>query len=223
MGAANSLRLPNNTQRMTIVGRTGSGKTQFGIWTLSKAPFDRQPYVMVDYKGDDLIGSIERAKEIALGEVPKHPGLYVVRPLPTQEEEVDAWLWKIWHNERVGLYVDEGYMLPAKGNAMRTILVTGRSKQIPVTILSQRPLFLPRHVFTEANFHAVFHLNDRDDVTTVKRYFHSDIDLHERLPDYHSRYYDVDSDNAFTLAPVPPRDILLERIHDRLKPPRKLL
>lgn len=222
MAAANSLRWPNNTQRATIVGRTGSGKTQFGIFTLTKAPFDHQPYVMVDYKGDDLIGSIERAIEIRLGDVPKHPGLYVVRPLPNQEAEVDAWLWKVWHRERVGLYIDEGYMLPP-GDAIRTILVTGRSRQIPVTILSQRPSFLPRHVFTEANFHAVFHLNDRRDVVKVKEFFHSDIDLHERLPEYHSRYYDVDRDTAFTLAPVPSRDVLLERLHDRLKPPRKLL
>ena len=85
---AESFRLPNFHQRTAIIGRTGSGKTQFGAWLLSHAPFDKQPYVMIDYKGDDLLNSIDRVREIGLKEVPKHAGLYTIRPTPSENAGV---------------------------------------------------------------------------------------------------------------------------------------
>lgn len=213
-------RLPTTSQRSAIVGRTGSGKTQYGFWQTSYAPFDRQPYYIVDYKRDHLLNSVDRIKEIGLHEKPpKQPGLYIVHPSPHEEAEVEAWLWKVWEKQRCGLYIDEGYMLPDKG-ALRAILTQGRSLQIPVTMLSQRPVWLSRFVFSEADFITRFHLNDKDDLKTVSRFMPSELGK-ERLARYQSAWYDVSEDMGLIIAPVPAADTIAERIEQRLKPGKR--
>lgn len=218
-------RLPTNQQRVAIMGRTGSGKTQFGAWLLSQAPFDIQPYVIVDYKGDDLLNSIDRAVEIGLNEVPTQPGLYIVHPengTARGEEEVEAWLWKVKTRGRTGLYFDEAYMLPnTRGQgALSAILTQGRSLRIPVIALTQRPAFIQRFVFTEADFMSIFHLQHHKDIKTIGE-FTSPEAVGERLADYHSRWYDVGQDATFVMRPVPDADTILETFHDRLAVKRK--
>lgn len=213
--------MPKNSQRVSIVGRTGSGKTQFGAWLLSHAPFDRQPYVIIDYKGDQLLNDIENVREISLKETPKKPGLYITRPAPDDEEGIENFLLKIWERERVGLYFDEAYMIPKNSAAFSAILTQGRSKKIPSIILTQRPSWINRFVFSEADYYAVFHLNDRRDQKTVESFLPGSIE--ERLPDYWCRWYDVGKDSIFRLQPVPDRDIILNRFHDRLKHQRRFV
>lgn len=214
-------RLPNLQQRVAVIGRTGSGKTRFGTWLLSRSDFDKQPFVVIDYKGDDLLGGIDRMREIGLNEVPKHPGLYTIRPTPSENENVEAWLWKVWQKERIGLYVDEGYALPNKG-AFQAILTQGRSKRLPVICLTQRPTWVSRFVFSEADFYAVFHLNDRRDKLTVQAFTPKErMDLNNRLPDYHSYWYDVGRDNVALIKPVPNDEDILDLIETKLKPKKR--
>lgn len=221
----NNFRLPNSTQRAVVIGRTGSGKTTLGFWLLSLAPFDRQPYVIVDYKGDDLLNSSGRIREIGLNEIPVHPGLYRVSPRPEIDDDaVDAWLWNIWKRENTGLFIDETYRLPNKGAAFNACLTQGRSKHIPVICLTQRPAWLSKFVFSEADFFAVMHLNERTDRKRVQEFIPQErLDIEQRLPDYHAHWYDVGTDNAYLLQPVEPAAVLTERIHDRLKPRRRII
>lgn len=216
-------RLPTNQQRVAVIGRTGSGKTQFGVWLLSKAPFDRQPYVMVDYKGDDLINGSDRVREIGLGEIPKHPGLYVVRPLPQDEEAVENWLWKVWQHERIGLYFDEAYVLPKNSSAFQAILTQGRSKRIPAICLTQRPSWISRFVFSEADYYAIFHLNDHRDRQTVQAFTPKErLDVSRRLENYSCYWYDVGKDNVFQMQPVPSAENILDDIDRKLQPRNKV-
>lgn len=214
------LRLPGPTHRTAVVGRTGSGKTQAAVWHLSRQNFDKMPWVIFDYKTDDLINSIEGAQHIALGEVPKQAGIYIVHPLPSEQTEVEEYLWKLWARENVGVYVDEGYML-GDNKAFESILTQGRSKRIPVIVLSQRPAWITRFVFSEADFFQVFHLNDKRDKKTVEAFLPQN--LSSRLPDFHSFYYDVGRDALHTFAPVPDADTLMEAFSARLTKRRKFL
>lgn len=214
-----NFRLPDVTQRMAIFGRTGSGKTQFGAWGLSKAPFNIIPYVIVDYKGDKLLNSIDRAKEIGFNEVPKHPGIYILHAEPDDEEEIEKWMRLVWARENVGLFFDEMYMLPQK-RALRSILTQGRSKHIPAFCLSQRPVWVSRFVISEADFIAAFHLHDPDDRKAIQRLMPSET-LKNRLDEFHCWWFDVSKDTLLRLSPVPDAEEILDTFDERLAPKRR--
>jgi DNA helicase HerA-like ATPase len=206
-------RLPGARDRLAIMGRTGSGKTHFANWVLSGQNWPFVPWVIVDYKYDSLIGDIPGLEEIGLdGKIPKHPGLYVVHPRPDEIEEVERFLWKIWERGRTGVYVDEGHILPDKGS-LQALLTQGRSKSIPMVILTQRPAWVNRFVFSEADFYSVFHLNDKRDRQTIASFV--PVDLERSLPQRHSHYYDISRDRAFHMLPVPGRPTILDRFERR--------
>jgi hypothetical protein len=221
---SNLPRLPNNSQRLAIVGRTGSGKTQAALWHLSTRDFDKKPWVIFDFKLDDHIAQIEGAEEIDFDTVPKKAGIYVLHPHPSQQEEVNEYLWKLWSKENVGIFADEGYMIPnpRTKNAFQACLTQGRSKKIPMIVLSQRPNWISRFVFSEADFFQIFQLTDNDDTRIVQRYIHADDkNISIRLPDYHSYYFDVGKNKIHTFGPVPDEAIILETINEKLLPLRK--
>lgn len=181
--------------------------------------FHSRPHVIVDYKGDKLVEKIYRARELSVGETPKHPGLYVLRPRIDQQENVEKFLWRIWEAENIGLFFDEGYMVPNTG-ALNAILTQGRSKRISALTLTQRPVNCSRFVFSEADYFAVFHLNDERDHQTLRGFLPRNpvFDMAVRLPNYTARWYDVAQDHAVKIAPVPSEKRLLEIYDEKLKP-----
>jgi DNA helicase HerA-like ATPase len=215
--ADDAFNLPATDEHLAVLGCTGSGKTTLASWCLSKAPFDMMPYIAIDYKGDDLLGQIERLREIGLHEkIPSKPGLYVIRPLPSDKDRVEDWLWKVWSKGETGLYIDEAYLLPDK-DAIQNILAQGRSLRIPVIAASQRPVNVPRSIFSEAAHIAVFRLNDRKDKQRVGEFTPPGM-TENRLPDFHSWWYNVKRDTTFRLKPVPIADEIIDTINERLKP-----
>jgi hypothetical protein len=215
------VRLPGPTNRLAVIGRTGSGKTVAAVWHLSKMPWDRMPFVIFDFKMDDLIGQIPRLEEIDIGQkAPTHPGLYVVHPLPNEGEVVNDFLWKIWARENTGIYVDEGYMI-GDGQAFRATLTQGRSKHIPMIVLSQRPVWLSRFVWSESDFYQIFHLNNAQDRKAVQQFVPARVD--DKLPEFNSYYYDVAKDGLVVLRPVPDGDTILQTFEDRQRSRRRAI
>ncbi len=210
---------PTDSDRLTIVGKTGSGKTRAAAWHLSRRSFTSRPWIIFDFKGDDFLNAIDGVREVDITKKPpKKAGLYITHPLPSQKDEVDEFLWNVWRNERTGIYFDEGYMVN-KSEAVAAILTQGRSKQIPLIMLSQRPVWLNRFAFSEASHFQMFWLNDARDRKTVQAFM--PYDLEKRLPDYHSVWYDVGRDKTCVMRPVPTDDALLEVFHERLKSRRR--
>lgn len=214
-------RLPFTDEHTAIVGRNGSGKTQQGWWLLSKAPFDRIPFYILDYKLDDLINSVDRVREVGLHEkLHSYPGLYIVHSQPALKEETNNWLLKLWEHENNGIMVDEMYMCP-DDTGLDAILTQGRAKKIPGIFLSQRPVNVPRAVFTESTHLSIFHLQDRRDRKTVSEYTPPGM-VDKRLPDYHSYWYNVKADSAserwpyHILRPVPDAASISSVIDERL-------
>lgn len=221
---ANEFRLPGSTHRTAVVGATGSGKTRFGVWLLSISPFDKVPYVVLDFKLEGLFTQTNRIREIGLNEVPKHPGIYVMRPLPTDDDAVEAWFWKLHQRENCGIYVDEGYGISPNSKGLRAVLTQGRSKHLPVIYLSQRPSWISQFVISEADFLAVFRLSKPEDRQRVQQMIPKDVfDISQRLPDFHSYWYDVGKDFGAIMKPVPGDDEIIGRIDQRLGANRRTM
>lgn len=208
--------LPRYDKRTAVIGSTGSGKTQFAVWLLSQRDFTERPWIIFDFKGDELIGSIG-AQQISIEAAPPtRPGLYVVRPIPERDDKlVEAFLWKIWENGNTGIYVDEGYMLGRFNSALNACLTQGRSKHIEMIVLSQRPVWMPKFVFSEANYFAVFNVSLLDDRKVIQTYL-GDQKI-KLLPKFNCLWYDVDKQEACQFSPVPDRSAIIQMFKTKLQ------
>jgi hypothetical protein len=222
MAKNTDVRLPRSDDRSAVIGRTGSGKTQLAVWLLSTQDIDRRPWVVIDYKEDELINSIEKAVYIDFDVIPEKPGIYILRVLPGDKELLTDWFRRVWEHEGIGIYVDEGYMIDQRDRWFNACLTQGRSKRIPMIILSQRPLWLSRFAFSEASYFFVFDITHAKDRAVVKEYVDEDqrYKVDQRLPQYHSLYYDVGKAKMAKLGPVPDGDTILAIIDAKL-PTRK--
>jgi hypothetical protein len=212
-------RWPGPSDRTFIVGQNGTGKTQFAVWLLSHQDFDKRPWVIIDYKREQLFTKLRRMKALR-GElkpsasVPKAPGLYLMRPMQSDDGDVDDFLWRVWRKGKVGLYFDEGSMPPSGPNsAVAAILTQGRSLLIPVIALNQRPVEIDRKFKSEAKYIAMFYLIDRDDRKEMTRYM--PIDPDGDFPDFRPWWYDSSRRNLMLLPKAPDAATLLARIAER--------
>jgi len=216
------VNFPNDTQHHSIIGANGSGKTQAAMWFLSRRNFLMKPWIIYDWKYEDLIAEIPDIQEISVfDKIPERPGLYVVHPEPDQTDEVDLQFRQIWEQENTGVYIDEGYMVGSNSRAFRSLLSQGRSKHIPMIILSQRPAWMDRFVFTESQFFSVFRLQHKDDLKKVQEFIPYDIS--ERLPEFWSYYYDVKSNEIARMEPVPDRKLIIQTFNSRLARLKKII
>lgn len=213
------MRLPNDTERHAIYGMTGSGKTHFALYCLSFRSFDRMPWIIIDFKRDPLIAEIPGLTEIHIDDkLPKRSGLYVVRPEPSDVDSgaITAWLYRVWKQERIGLYLDEGYMIRKLDPGLRTVLTQGRSKRLPMIILSQRPAWVCPFIQSESEFKSIFYLQNPADVQRVSEWLppQSGIDI-PSLPKRHSYWYSVADRDLKLFGPCPGETEIMQRFDAR--------
>lgn len=214
------MNLPSTEDRTLIVGRTGSGKTYAGLWLLSEMPIDTMPWVIIDYKGDKNIAQIPFAHPITIKEIPVMPGVYILRPIHTQVEEMEAFLTEVWRRENIGLYIDEGFML-AKSNALDVLLIQGRSKHTPIIMLTQRPVDISRYAFSESQHFILFPNHDKREQKTVSEFmplFQTRNSGDHLIPEYHFYYYQISKPSAERMKPVPSLDHIMQTFYDKLEP-----
>lgn len=226
MAMASEFKLPHGGEHTAIWGMTGSGKTQLGLFLLSRKNLRRETHVAIDYKGEKFFDKLERIREIDEKEVPSTPGLYLLRPHPRDPDDVmEEWMWKVWEHENIGLYFDEGYMVPSpEKGSFQALLTQGRSKHTPVITLSQRPVKVSRFVPSEASHVVMFHLNDDRDIDTVRGIVPRDFpywippEFNGELPRFHARWYNVITKQRFVVRPVPKEAEILSAIDGQLEP-----
>ena len=227
-------RFPGPRDRVTINGMTGSGKSTFALWLFSEsADFDRKPWIFIDFKGEDIIQKAlneEIFTNLSIeARIPNKPGCFVVRHHPRLgTAPVIDFLWRVYDAGKVGLFLDEATMIPElrgesnTGGPFQSILSQGRSKEIPVYTLAQRPVNVNNMVFTENNFYSAFELASEKDLDKIR----SHIPEHSigfdkvwaenvSLPAHYSRWYDRQQKRSMILRPCPPADSILDTLFHR--------
>jgi len=220
------LKFPNDGHRHAIFGMTGTGKTTFALWSLSQRSYDKIPWIIFDFKRDAIIRKMPQLTEVDVsGEPPKWAGLYVVRPSPAEVDEglATQFLYKIWareglpHSSRrgTGILIDEGYALNPRDRALRAVLTQGRSKRIPMILLSQRPAWVSPFMLSESEFKTVFFLQNKADIDRVCEWMPRTDDRGEQvdpymLPPHHSYWYCLTSRQFARLAPCPAEEAFLD-------------
>jgi hypothetical protein len=189
--------------RTTILGATGSGKSTCGLWMLSHQRLDARPWIIFDFKREAIFDAIgfPPIQQLALdGKLPRKPGLYLVSPRPGQDDLVEQFLWRIWEQENIGLYVDEAPLMP-DGDAFAAVLQQGRSKRLPVIACTQRPVGVARGLFSEANFVCVYAIIDRRDYKVIEGFVPAEMSA--PLPWHHWFWFDRASRTVLHMGPVP--------------------
>lgn len=220
------IRFPGQTHRLATVGRTGTGKTQAGIWHLSGWDFKTFPWIIWDTKGDPMLKEISRipgVRHIGFNDKIGKDGLYYLHPLPHEmnSDECEKFLWSIHKHRRVGNFFDEAYMMNQYSHALRAIYTQGRALNLPCITLSQKPKYVTPFTFSEADFFQVFALNDKKDRQRIGEFVPADLET--RLPEFHSLWYDVGRDKVREFSPVPARDTILNTFDAKLRHAKRVI
>lgn len=173
---------PKLTSRTLLVGQTGSGKTYAALKLLAHFYSVRQIQIL-DTKGDDNIDKIdapvvERLEVITKYNDPDEYPIVIYRPNGEELADpamLDAWCQWIYERESTVAYIDEVSQL---GNSTKprmgflNLLTRGRSKDVTVLMGTQRPVGVPRIVFTETQYFYRFYLADVQDRKRVTEFTH---------------------------------------------------
>lgn len=210
-------RIPGGTDKTMVIGATGSGKTVFGAWLLTLQDFNKRPWVALDFKREelwDMVGD-PPMRPLKLGQMPGSKGLYRLKVNPGQEAQLEDWLWRVWAREEIGLFCDEVTLLNSS-IAFLAIVRQGRSKRLPLILCTQRPVKVPRELFSESNFKAVFNLYDQRDYKTIAE-FTNGVTL-APLPDFWAWWVDHAKRRILRLKPCPSPSTVALSLRQRASP-----
>lgn len=225
MASASQFRLPDSSNRTTVIGRTGSGKSHFAVWLLSTQNFDIMPWVIIDYKDEhtDIINQIDRIQYLTYNDpLPTRPGIYMLKPRTGEGDLMEGWLSRVLENGNVGLFFDEVFPVGQHNHGFNTIMMQGRSKNVPMIVCTQRPSNVSTYCFSEATFYYIFDLTRKSDRKKINEEV-SSIPTNYILKDHHSFYYDVPKKVKLDVKPAPDRHFILADIDAKLPVYRKTL
>lgn len=202
-------------QRLIVSGRCGSGKSTLANWLAWRSP---GKWIIINPKFTaaydslpdcELIDSLDFDSLIDALENPDvrfinlRPGLY-----ESTAEALDEFILDLHLNyKNVGILCDELYTLHIRGQAgpgLTAWLTRGRELGQSFIGLTQRPAWVSRFVFSEADFICALDLTLKDD---RKRIFEmtGQEGMEERIAPKYWKWYDVNNDEMTTYGPVPLR------------------
>ena len=184
-------------QRVTIIGMTGSGKSQLAEFLCREF----NSLIVLDYKreieweGFTLINS---EKELAkCGMSPEYNRIIFRIPYHWDRKEYDAFFQWVLNRGNTRVYIDEGMVIGDNGSFTRHLklcAVVGRSLGVGLITTVQRPVTIPKFLITDSEHKFIFYLEDDADRERVEQ-FCKDVDWegdedgipHESFRFIHSR------------------------------------
>lgn len=204
-----NIPIPAHGERALVVGRSGSGKTQFSKWMLWHMPgaiiYDTKGESAFDEMGpvvsttDDAFRVFAEDEEADFVVVRPEPGL-IAYPMALDEMLLD-------HYDRgdgVTAYLDEAYQFHKNGRpgpGYLSLLTRGRSRDITTITGSQRPAFLSLFAFTELNHLYAMRLQHDDDRARLANII-AGYDRRPKVPMYHVDYARADTESIRTFPPI---------------------
>ncbi len=209
-------RLPSieADKRAVIAGRTGSGKTTLACWLLSRS---RQHWIIFNpkhTKGYNNLEGAETLRSFVPGRVDSSimRSRFTIINFPGAEANAEFmddcvnYLHGTYNN--IGLCADELYTLHSTGGrqgpGLTGWLTRGRELKQSFLGLTQRPAFVSRFLFSEADYIGGMNLTTKED--RKRMYEHTGQQRFERpLQPQHWLWYDVGRDHLEHWQPVPIR------------------
>lgn len=198
---------PGGDKRTAIIGTTGSGKSTCGLWMLAHQRLDARPWVIIDFKREpffDRVGFPPIHHTTLWEAPPRKPGLYLVNPRPGDDAALDAFLWRCWEAENIGLFIDEAPLMPPEHSfkAFVACIQQGRTKHIPIIACMQRPVGIPRALVSQSDYVALFTLEDSRDFKVIQGFVPPQ--MAAPVPLHHWRYWQRPTRTLLNMRPVPP-------------------
>lgn len=200
-------------ERLVVAGRSGSGKTTLAAFFLNRS---RQHWLILNPKHTKGYAELSQAKvlhkfDAAAVSASLAKNKYTVLNLSSVQatDEYMDWIIDWLHNNfsNVGLCADELYTLHSNGRPGPGLvgwLTRGRELQQSFIGLTQRPAWVSKFVFSEANYIVGMDLTLPEDRKRMRDNtgFNG---FQNRLPAHQWRWYDVerDADTLWGAVPLP--------------------
>lgn len=218
------MRVPNDSQHITIAGKNGTGKTTEAMDLLSHRSIDEMPWLFIDTKKADPVVNAMPVTAIhpVIGRPPKLPGLYIVKP--TEDDlaprgTMERLFLSCLEQTHVGIVIDEGQRFGQHNRGLRLLLTEGRALSVPVIFLTQRPMNVDTYALSECAYLQLFRLQHPHDFDRVAEFLDPERTPWDELAaagKHHSFWWDTDADEVEMLPPCPRIDEIYQRISNRL-------
>lgn len=198
-------------KRLIVSGMTGSGKSTLVCWLLNRS---RQHWIIFNPKWTDAYTNLPDSNTLKgfddkkfMASVKKYK--YTIINFTADESTpqfMDDVLDFIHHSfENVGVCLDELYTVHSNGQAGRgliSLLTRGRELKQTFIGATQRPKWISRFCYSEADYVSTMQLNLREDLKTLRDNTGSDYFL-EKLGERRWFWYNVAKDDMKKYGPVP--------------------
>lgn len=194
-----SLNIRSN-ERIIGVGRTGSGKTVLAKYIVRNWP----SLVVYDEKAEitltnaHITSDIRQIANADVGRFVYRPPIEAIANNKARKQLLEDFFRVIYERKNTVLYIDEIYAVAENAQSfpywLRAILTRGRSRNIGVIALTQRPAFIPNFFISEAEHIFTFNLSLEQDQTKMA-FFIGD-QAYAKLPQYAFRYVNMITDQS---------------------------
>jgi energy-coupling factor transporter ATP-binding protein EcfA2 len=189
---------PRSGQRATFLGQTGSGKS-WAMRAMIGAYLGRRQVVVCDTKWDPCWNRLKGARYVQTLEAvfrskfPRWP-LVVWRPSGEQANDPEVfdkfYAWLFARGSTVAVIDEVGQTVAgvtSYGSGFADVVTRGRVRGLIVFFGSQRPVLVPRIVFSESQHFFVFFVSDKRDRDTIAAF--TNPVLSGNVPDEHGFWH----------------------------------